>query len=238
MGTLNLETKFCTMETIKMAYNEYGSGPDILLIHPNSSSKSIWDGMRQTLFKEYHSIAIDLRCHGETVSDQDQLTYSMSGQDVLDFTHKMKLTNCPVVGYSDGAIVILYMASIEPSNLRPMVAVSPNLTGDSVKPGWIRMMKIMIGMSKVLNKLSLVNEGVVKRSEMMLHNEYLKVETLASIRDNVLVIHGDNDICIPEHFVEMKAFMPRVQFIEIEKASHGNILKNKMTHKQIINFIK
>lgn len=107
-----LPTKYCDLENIRIAYNEFGEGPTLLLLHPNSVNKDYWYRHRTTWLSDYRTIAVDTRWHGESIPKDHVLNYEIIGKDIVAFCKKMNLKGCAVMFWA--IVMVASLASICP----------------------------------------------------------------------------------------------------------------------------
>lgn len=234
MKLSKLQTNYCQLEGITVAYTEHGQGEKLLLLHANSSSKHFWTKRMQDEYKDFHTIAIDSRFHGQTEASGDDITYEMMGEDTIKFIEKMNFQNCTVIGYSDGAIIALYLASVRPDLFKSYISISPNLNYQDITDKWKKNIKMLCKYLRFLNTIGLVKKRIIIRCEMMLMETYLNVKSLNSITKDLHIIYGDSDICSDSHFEQMKAWIPQARFTKITNATHGNMLK----HEDVLRTIR
>ena len=93
-------------------YEEYGQDNKnvLIMLHGNNENSSIFAELAEALKSRYHIYAIDSKNHGLT-SKTNNVTYIDIAFDVSIFIRKLELKNISILGYSDGAIVALFLAS-------------------------------------------------------------------------------------------------------------------------------
>ena len=108
---------------ISIAYEVWGKGPPVLLIHGFASSIAVnWvaTGWVDTLLKAgYRVVAIDNRGHGNSQKLYDPNLYfahEMAG-DALRLLDHLGIERTPVIGYSMGARIAAYLALQAPDRL-------------------------------------------------------------------------------------------------------------------------
>ena len=108
---------------ISIAYEVWGEGPPVLLIHGFASSIAVnWvaTGWVETLVKAgYRVVAIDNRGHGNSQKLYDPNLYfahEMAG-DALRLLDHLGIERTPVIGYSMGARIAAYLALQAPDRL-------------------------------------------------------------------------------------------------------------------------
>jgi pimeloyl-ACP methyl ester carboxylesterase len=109
-----MKTKYLQLDTIKMAYTEFGSGPNLILLHGNSQNKSIFKKYQMHYFKNFHTYAIDSSGHGQCVSDDNKFSIKQYSEDIVNFCKEMDIKKTYVIGFSDGGNICLFLAQNNP----------------------------------------------------------------------------------------------------------------------------
>jgi pimeloyl-ACP methyl ester carboxylesterase len=84
-----MTTKYLQLETIKIAYTEFGTGPNLILLHGNSQNKNIFRKHQLHYFKNFHTYAIDSRGHGKSISYDTEYSIKEYSEDIINFCKKM-----------------------------------------------------------------------------------------------------------------------------------------------------
>jgi pimeloyl-ACP methyl ester carboxylesterase len=91
---------------IKMAYEDVGSGPPIILLHGYPFNRSMWREQVLMLRERYRVITPDLRGHGETAAS-DSATMDEMAQDVAALLDELEIRRAIMGGLSMGGYVAL-----------------------------------------------------------------------------------------------------------------------------------
>lgn len=99
LNTTSLEKS----KAIKLAYNDYGSGQPIILIHGWPLNRVMWEFQVDTLVNAgYRVISYDRRGFGESSKPWDGYDYDSLAKDLKDLIEALKLENVILVGFSMG----------------------------------------------------------------------------------------------------------------------------------------
>jgi pimeloyl-ACP methyl ester carboxylesterase len=93
-----------------LAFDSSGEGPTVLLLHGTSSSRRIWDGLREQLDSEAHTIALDLPGHGE--SPRSSFTPPEWAAEVAAWLKERAHDRVLVIGHSSGGWTALELAKL------------------------------------------------------------------------------------------------------------------------------
>lgn len=115
-----MQTKFTDINGLRIAYYDTAaSGPAIILIHGNSSSKAAYRRqLASPLGRRHRLIALDLPGHGESDDASDpQAAYSLPGhaQVIARFAEQLDLPGAVYVGWSLGGNILLEASGRLPS---------------------------------------------------------------------------------------------------------------------------
>lgn len=102
------------VNTHKIAYNCYGQGTPVLLLHGLGSCGKDWQAQIEALAPYYFVIVPDLRGHGD--SDKPSGPYSIRGmaEDIRQLLRQLNFQRCHVIGLSMGGMIALQLAVDHP----------------------------------------------------------------------------------------------------------------------------
>lgn len=232
-----LKTEYVELADIKVAYHQYGSGPVLLLLHGNSGNKDHFKKYQLEHFKEYHTIAIDSRGHGETVSDDQCYTIDQFSDDVIKFCEQLGIEKAYAIGYSDGGNIGLFLSHKAPHIFEKVVAISPNYRVDGMTDAALRLLKSILGLFNFLRKLGFNTEKNIMRFQMMFEELGLSDVDLQSIQSEMKILYAQKDMIKEEHILQMGRLIPNALVKKIEKCNHLNILQKHQTIEQIKKFL-
>ncbi|WP_019039280.1 alpha/beta fold hydrolase [Psychroflexus tropicus] len=90
-------------KAIKLAYNDYGTGQPIILIHGWPLNRSMWEYQIEPLVSAgYRVISYDRRGFGESSKPWSGYDYDTLAKDLKDLIETLKLENVILVGFSMG----------------------------------------------------------------------------------------------------------------------------------------
>ena len=231
-----LETKTLELPDIKIAYCEHGSGPNLILLHGNSESKSIFKQYQNVSFKEFHSYALDSRGHGQSVSDDKKYTIGQYSNDVIRFCQALGIEKALVVGYSDGGNIALFLALNAPNVFERIAAISPNTLVSGTMPDSLILFKRIYKIFAFLKKIGIDTQKAMMRFELMLNDIGLANEDLGRIKTSVRILYAEKDMIKEDHIVEIHQNIPGSSIKKISGCTHLNILNQEETIKEIQNY--
>lgn len=109
---------------IEMYYEEYGDGKPMLLLHGFGGCSQNWHPFTDKLSEHYRLIIVDLRGHGYSTNPENKFTHQQAANDVLLLLEKLGVNHFSAMGMSTGGMVLLHMATSQPSRIDSMVLIS------------------------------------------------------------------------------------------------------------------
>ncbi|HMG66829.1 MAG TPA: alpha/beta hydrolase, partial [Chitinophagaceae bacterium] len=205
--------KYLSVYGTKIYYEEYGSGPPLLLLNGGLSTISIFSNVIPELSKHFRVIVSD--APGEGRSEQaDSLSYKVMASYASKMIDLLKLDSVYVYGFSLGGCVALRLAADRPDKVKMTVVHSgaynydgfePGFGGDKVSPEAIAAHP-QFWLNDHLEK-SPQKENWKKFlqdfAKMMSARKVISEDQLQQIKHPVLVIQGDQDLIRTEHALKM-----------------------------------
>jgi len=115
-----------------LAYDDYGPGPVVVLLHGFPLNRSMWAEQVSEIGSMYRVIAPDLRGHGETAAPEGVYTIDDMADDVVELLDALQLWE-PIVlgGLSMGGYVALSLVTRFPERVRALMLLDTRATSDS-----------------------------------------------------------------------------------------------------------
>jgi pimeloyl-ACP methyl ester carboxylesterase len=221
--------KYAAIRGFQMYYEIYGKGEPLLLIHGNSGS--IVDFANQIPFfsQHYRVIIADNRSHGKSIDTKDSLSYEMMADDFAGLLDHLNIDSAQVIGWSDGGINGLLLASRHPKMVKKLAVTGANLTPDagvSVDPWVVENENHYVDSLSHL-PASLENKRLIKLHHMMQVQPQIRPSVLAKIQCPTLVIGGDHDVIMPRHTLEIAEAIPRSYLWILPNSGHSTPIAYK-----------
>jgi pimeloyl-ACP methyl ester carboxylesterase len=190
-----------------MYYEEYGAGKPLLLLHGFGGSVKNWHPFVAQLKERYRLIVVDLRGHGYSTNPDNQFTHREAASDVLLLLEKLGICRFSAMGISTGGMVLLHLATRQPSCVDSIVLVSasPHFPDQARvimrKSIFARMPRQVQEMYRECAQRG--DEQIRQLIEQFnaLHNNYddmnFTAQDLSTITARTLVVHGDRDQFFP-----------------------------------------
>jgi len=132
------ESNYIALEKGHLAYDEYGSGEDVLiLIHGSPGGKETFEDLARQIpgFRIY---ALDMFCFGESTKELEDCGTLVAADTILEFMDKKEIGSASLVGYSWGGSVVITFGNRYPERLDNLVLLSGNgvQEGEPTKYFW------------------------------------------------------------------------------------------------------
>jgi len=232
-----LITHFLDMDDNRLAYCEHGQGSDLLLLHGNSQSKRIFRRYQLEHFASFHTIAIDSPGHGESTCNNEKLCYAGCCDAACCLCEKLGITDCSIIGYSDGANIALLMATTAPCLVKKAVLLSPNYRVSGLTPAIINIIRICERILGFLSRLGLNTGKAAKRMGMMLEDVPTSEKELCALETDITILYAEHDVVRPAHLQRLASLIPNASLMRIDGCRHMTILNHHRAIDRIKNAV-
>lgn len=233
--------KYASIRGFNMYYESYGSGEPLLLIHGNSGSIADFTNQIPFFSQHYRVIIADNRSHGKSIDTKDSLSYEMMADDFAGLLDHLKIDSAQVIGWSDGGINGLLLASRHPKKVKKLAVTGANLTPDagvSVDPWVVENENHYVDSLSHL-PASLENKRLIKLHHMMQVQPQIRPSVLAKIQCPTLVIGGDHDVIVPRHTLEIAELIPKSYLWILPNSGHSTpIFYKDIFNSIVLDFLK
>ena len=233
---------FATVNGIHLYYETYGSGPVLLLMHGNGGSIA---GMacQIAFFSSSHKIvAVDSRGRGKSEDGNAPFTFEQQADDFSALLEQEHLDKADVLGQSDGGIIALVMGIRHPDKVRKIVASAPNLRPDDTAlfASVIATMKASIAEAAAKLAAGDQSRDWVRRKRQLeqdLYEPHISLQQVHSIEAPTLLIGADDDVILPEHYLEIYKSLPHAQLFIIPGTTHRGLTGSAMFNTAVSHFL-
>lgn len=204
--------RYATVNGVTIYYEEYGSGPALVLLHGNGGSIGGRAAMIPRLSEKYHVIAVDSRCHGKSGCSRE-LNYELMASDVNALLDLLRVDSAFIYGHSDGGIIGLIMGFTYPTKVKRLVVTGANTVPDAtaLEPVLVDMMKRYDVLPDTLMR---------KHIKLMVEHPHITDEQLHQIKAPVMIVSGDRDAVRLEHSIRIFRAIPNANLCVLPASSH------------------
>ena len=104
----------CTSHGVRIAYDDIGTGPPLLLVHGITDDRTLWAPIIDRLWGDYRCLSLDLRGHGESDGATDYSAFAMA-DDLAAVVAATGIAEPPLlIGHSLGGVVVTVYAAAAP----------------------------------------------------------------------------------------------------------------------------
>ena len=122
---------YLTSNHVRLHYQQFGEGPDVVLIHALTSNLAVWLGtpLVYALADAYRVTLYDLRGHGQSEVTPAGYTSADMAHDLHGLLESLGIDRAVLVGHSFGGVAGMHTAALFPGR------VSAVILSDSYFPG-------------------------------------------------------------------------------------------------------
>ena len=240
-GTNPQAGHYARIRGFQMYYESYGKGEPLLFIHGNNGSIKDFKNQIPIFSKSYRVIIADNRSHGKSIDTQDSLSYEQMADDFAALLDHLKLDSVNVVGWSDGGINGLLLASKYPKKVRKLAVTGANLTPEAGRSIDIWVDKNEHHYVDSLRHLPVTQENnrLLKLHRMLLEQPHISLAVLNKIQCPTLVIGGDHDVIMPHHTLEIAEAIPRSYLWILPNSGHSTpVFYKNIFNATVLDFLK
>jgi pimeloyl-ACP methyl ester carboxylesterase len=211
-------------------YEDFGSGPPLIVLHGSLGSTADWAQVAPELAKSYRVIVVDSRGRGRSTDDITPLIYHQMMSDTLLLMDALGITRTHLLGWSDGAIIGLDMAIHHPERLASLVSYGGQYNveaGTQFFDDFVRVMTIADmkewadGYRAVSPQPDRAELELEKVRSMLLYLPDYSKKQLKDISVPVLVLDGANEeIVEPTHARELSKLIPGSKLVIMPGTGH------------------
>jgi len=209
--------QYAPVNGINIYYERYGKGAPLLMLHGNGGSMEAFRNQIPFFAAYYQVIAMDSRLQGKSGGSPDTISYGLMAADACALLDHLQIDSACVLGWSDGGINGLLMATSCPGKVKRLAISGANTVPDSaaLPAADIQAMREYVAQTGHFSPQS------IALNQMMLDEPNIPFQALGRISCPVLVMAGDRDIIKPEHTVKIFQAIPSASLCIFPGAHHG-----------------
>ncbi|UFS57504.1 alpha/beta fold hydrolase [Subtercola endophyticus] len=215
-----------------------GAGEPVVLLHGGFCSLEHLRPLAEQLAREFEVFAFERPGHGRSPDRAGAFSYDDGVAQTVAFLDAAGLGSAHVVGFSDGAVIALMLATEHPELVRSLVAISGNLspegytgTADDVSAGDISASEMADGLDSALRAYGeLSPDGadhapviLEKLAELWMSGPNIQTADLARVDVPTLIVSGEFDTIDPQHSRLIADSIPGARLCIVAGATHDLI---------------
>jgi len=246
---------------IKMAYQRYGKGTPLVLLHGYPLDHTIWEPVVPLLENDFDLILPDLRGFGGSSASRTPYLLNDLADDIASLLDQLKIKKAAIVGHSMGGYIALGFAHSHPHNTLGLGLVASQAAADTPdrKVGRSQMAARVEknGVGEVADSMPALMTGDTTLQawlkQLILHQSPAGVagalRAMAERPDSapflpgfdfpIVIVHGLADKIIPiERAHEMQNAVKYGNLIEIEAAGHMPMMESPQKTAEALKMLK
>ena len=232
----------------QMYLEQYGRGRALVLLHGGLSTiQASFEKQIGIFSKNHHVIAIEQTGHGHTPDADIPFSYVQMARDTGGVLRSLNVKDADIIGWSDGGILALLIATHHPELVHRLVISGVNTELIGMSPEEMQAIRDSTAeelaqgtpLSEHYGKVSPDGPAhwpvVVKKVwDLWLTPVAVKKEDLARIQAPVLVVCGDSDIIPLEHTIKIFKSLPHAKLLVLPGTGHDTFSESADTLNPII----
>lgn len=247
LTSLKLYAEKFEVGNVVIDYQITGKGEPLFILHGGFGSKEDMRPQIELLKNNFEVVAVDSREHGLSTSGKKPISYELMYKDTLALTKKMGFKKINILGYSDGAIIGLMMASRHPDLVNKMVVIGANYHWNAIKEkhrkefskyrakdmpaamkdNYLKHDKELKGFENYFNEMM----------SMFLTSPNMTTDDIGKIKAEVLIVAGDQEMINISHTISMFHSIKKSQLFVIPGVGHRFQKKLKLVNGVIGDFM-
>ncbi len=217
---------FIHVNNINLFYTQQGQGEPLLFLHGNGEDHTIFTPLINKLSKHFTCYAIDSRNHGKS-DITAEFHYQTMMEDLHQFIIALQLTKPNIIGFSDGSIITMLLATQYPSLPNKIALLGPNLTPNDLTDVCIRYLQ------------RLYKNDPNPLYKLMLDEPNIAENELQKIQANTLIIGGENDLYKAGTFEKIQKNIHHSELKIIPNHDHSSyISQNDLLYDDLLKFFE
>lgn len=208
-------------DSISLYYEKIGTGAPLIMVHGNGEDHTIFKEAIELLKEEFTVFALDVRGHGKS-SPVKEYHYQEMAEDIYEFIKGLGINKPVFYGFSDGGILGLILGLNYPDLFAKLIISGANTEPAGLKKGWLRIFKIMYGLTKSA------------QIKMLLDEPDITTQQLETIQVKTYVVAGKRDLIRESHTKMIAEHIPDSTLIILPKESHGSYIVHNRKIADII----
>ncbi len=214
-----------TVNGITLYYEVTGDKKPLILLHGNDEDHTLFNGLVSKLKNNHQVFTLDTRDFG--LSEQNcPLSYDLMATDLAHFISKLKIFKPIIYGFSDGGIIALLFAIKYPNLVDRLIVSGVNIHPFGLKLNVYRYYLFEYIKTKDPKLLLMLSSPWLKRSE------------LRSIKAEVIMIVGADDVIRLSHTKLIAKCILKHKLIVIDHEDHASyIIDNDKLYDIILPYL-
>ena len=228
---------------IELAYERYGKGIPLVLLHGYPLDHHVWDEIVPLLENTFDLIIPDLRGFGESTTVDTPYTMDDFASDIAGLLDQLSIQKAAIAGHSMGGYVALAFARLYSERMSALALVGSQVLADPpdrkegryktaadvAEKGISGVVETMMPKFTSNPKWQAFARKNMEAQQPMAYIGALKAmaeradstSLLPTIKYPVVIVHGDADALIPiERAREVKSVLPKSHLVEIKVVGH------------------
>ena len=218
----------------QLAYDVRGDGDPLLLLHGGMGAGADWRYVFPSDPDGFRVIVPDVRGHGRSTNPSGEFTFGQAALDLFALLDHLGIGTVKAIGLSGGGITLLHMATLQPSRIASMVAVSaPPYFPAQARAIQAKFSEEMLSETerRAMRQRHVHGEDQIRalveqtrRFAVNHHDVNFTPAVLSTITAETLIVFGDRDFLYPVSMAfDLYSAIPHAYLWIVPNGGHGPI---------------
>jgi len=251
LANLERSGKWIVANGHEFYYETYGKGDPLLLFHGGISSLDTFRYQVAELAMHYQVILPERRGHGHTPDSEGPYSYQQMAEDMVNLMKALRISKASMVGYSDGANLILPLALQHPERVDKWISIGGNFHHKGCLEAFDEELQKIpegeVGPDGIDRNYEKYSPDGSKHFPIVFHKvkrlwleePNLTVSDLKKITAPALIMAGDHDVIDSKHTIEFYESLPNAYLNIVPGTTHSLMKeKPKIVNQMILDFLQ
>ncbi|KAG8904544.1 hypothetical protein FRB99_001584 [Tulasnella sp. 403] len=244
--------EYADLNNIHLWYNVFGNSVSthspVVFLHGGLGNSDYFGHQIAALEKEYKIIAIDSRGHGRSTTDPERpLGYDLMSKDFLSLMDHLGVPKASFVGWSDGAICALNLASKHPERVDKVFAYAANYNTSGVMDV-SKSLVFMTYINRTVSEYARISptpdqyEVFLDQIQTMWHSQpnWTEADFKPINSSRVWIVDGDHEEAVRREQQDlMAAWLPNAGELLLPQVSHFAFIQDPETfNAMLLRFLR
>jgi pimeloyl-ACP methyl ester carboxylesterase len=235
-----------TLNGTSIFHARFGEGPHVLLLHGGLASSNYWGHQVRALAQNFTVTVMDTRGHGRSPVTSRAFGYRIFADDAAALLDALAIPSAAIVGWSDGAVTGLQLATTRPERVTRLFAFGANSSPDGMISGGASSRVFAMYAQRCRAEYAKLSPHPERWSQLLAglrpmwrSEPQFSARQMAQVKAPTAIVDGEHDEIIRrEHTALMSRQIPGGRLVILPRVSHFAMLQDPAQfNRALIDFM-